>query len=375
MMLKRVSLTTRTLKVLACFGFVVLLVALSQSFAWLREINAALENANTSWFQKINQISRYRLEIFTAGFRMFEAVPFFGIGNGNFFRASRHQDFTGTTWFISEGGENAYIDLEGGDHAHNYFLQTLVEMGMLGFLACALFFLYPLIFRAAGGRLRPAIWALVAIALGNVYSHSLIIRDNLFLLAAFSALLYVEARCLNVVDGASDSLKKRHFGALQNNGFLFCAFLLLSGLAAKEVIGSFSPRLIPIGNECMRPNQTIGSDGWSSGIYKIDVPSSARQVQLSIEQLAEVRAGETRSLHLAWYSPDRELLGEQNYQIDAEHLDTPVQITAKMPTTLKESTKQITAVLSFQACNTPANHSLSGDDRRLSFKVTSVIEF
>lgn len=113
LMLRRVSLTTRALKVLACFGFVVLLVALSQSFAWLREINTALENANTSWFQKINQISRYRLEIFTAAFRMFEAVPFFGIGNGNFFRASRHQDFTGTTWFISEGTENAFIDLEG----------------------------------------------------------------------------------------------------------------------------------------------------------------------------------------------------------------------------------------------------------------------
>jgi O-antigen ligase len=375
LMLKRVSLTTRALNVLACFGFVVFLVALSQSFAWLREINTALENANSSWFQKINQISRYRLEIFSAAFRMFEAVPFFGIGNGNFFRASRHQDFTGTTWFISEGGENAYIDSEGGDHAHNYFLQTLVEMGVLGFLVCAIFFLYPLIFRAAGGRLRPAIWALVAIALGNVYSHSLIIRDNLFLLAAFSALFYAETRCLDVAGGAGERLKKRHFGALQNNIFLFCASLLLCGFAAKEVIGSFNPRLIPIGNECMRPNQTIGPDEWSSGIYKIDVPTNARQVQLSIEQLANVGPGENRTLHLAWYSSNRKFLGEQTYQINSEHLDKPVQITAKLPTTLKESTKQITAVLSFQTCDTPANHSFSSDDRRLSFKVTPVIEF
>lgn len=248
-------------------------------------------------------------------------------------------------------------------------------MGVLGFLVCALFFLYPLIFRAAGGRLRPAIWALVAIALGNVYSHSLIIRDNLFLLAAFSALFYAEARCLDVADRPRESLKNRYLSALQNKGFLFCAFLLLIGFAAKEVIGSFNSRLIPIGNECMRPNQTIGSDGWSSGIYKIDVPTNARQVQLSIEQLADVRVGENRTLHLAWYSSNRKFLGGQNYQINSEHLDKPVQITAKMPTTLKESTKQITAVLSFQACDAPANHSFSGDDRRLSFKVTSVIEF
>jgi O-antigen ligase len=375
LLLKQLNLTTRVLQVLACFGLVVLVVAFSQSFAWLQEINAALESANSTWFQKINQISRYRLEIFTAALRMFAAVPFFGIGSGNFFRASRHQDFSGTAWFIAEGGENAYIDLEGGDHAHNYFLQTLVEMGLLGFLVCAFFFLYPLIFRAAGSHLRPAIWALVAIALGNVYSHSLIIRDNLFLLAAVSALLYAEACCLAKVGQMRTSLSSKYQALFKTPGFLLCGFLLLSGLAVKEVIGSFNPPLISVGNECMRPTQAIGADGWSSGIYKVEVSTSASQLLLHIDQFGGAELGEPRTLKLAWYSSARKLLGEQSYQINPEILASGVQITAKLPATVKISSNLITAVLTYDACDTPANHSFSGDHRRLAFKVSSAVEF
>jgi hypothetical protein len=375
LLLKQVNLTTRVLKGLACFGLVVLVVAFSQSFAWWQEINAALQSANTTWFQKINQISRYRLEIFTAALSMFAAVPFFGIGSGNFLRASRHQDFTGTAWFIAEGGDNAYIDLEGGDHAHNYFLQTLVEMGVLGFLVCAFFFIYPLIFRAAGGRVRPAIWAIVAIALGNVYSHSLIIRDNLFLCAAVSALLYAEARCLTEVGVKRSSSNSKYQGLFKTPEFLFCGFLLLSVLAVKEVVGSFNPRLISVGNECMRPTQRIGADGWSSGIYKVEVPIGARQLRLHIDQFVATRSDDPRALNVAWYSPDRKLLGEQNYQISPEDLKSSQQIIVKMPTTLNSSINPMTAVLTYDACDTPANYSFSGDHRRLAFKVSHAIEF
>jgi len=306
---------------------------------------------------------------------MFAAVPFFGIGSGNFLRASRHQDFTGTAWFIFEGSDNAYIDLEGGDHAHNYFLQTLVEMGVLGFLVCAFFFLYPFIFRAAGGRLRPAIWAIVAIALGNVYSHSLIIRDNLFLFAAVSALLYAVARYPTETGEARASLDSKYQSLFKTPSVLFCGFLLLSGLAVKEVVGSFNPRLISVGNECMRPTQRIGADGWSSGIYKVEVPIDARQLHLHIDQFVATRSDEPRALNVAWYSPDRKLLGEQNYQISPEDLKSSQQIIAKMPTTLNSSINPMTAVLTYNACDTPANYSFSDDHRRLAFKVSHAIEF
>jgi hypothetical protein len=125
----------------------------------------------------------------------------------------------------------------------------------------------------------------------------------------------------------------------------------------------------------MRPTQAIGVDGWSSGIYKVKVPQSARQLHIYSEQLGGARLGEPQTLTVAWYSLNRKLLGEQNYQVNPEDIKSGLQITAMMPIAVKSLTYPVTAVLTYAACDTPANHSFSGDHRRLAIKVSHAIEF
>jgi O-antigen ligase len=186
LMLKSSRLTTRHWKWLGLFGVAAIAVCITQSFTWIGEISAALENDATTAFQKANEISRYRLEIFIGALRIFASAPLFGIGHGTFFRVSRDQELTGTSWFFDVGGENA----------HNYFLQTLAEVGLVGSAVCVLFFAYPFFSKhhQSSSGIKPALWALIAIGLGNIYSHSLVVRENLFLLAVFTALFYVETR-------------------------------------------------------------------------------------------------------------------------------------------------------------------------------------
>lgn len=172
--------TPRVMRGVLLFALIAVVVGLTQSISWLKEISAALNNSSSSLFEKANEISRYRLEIFIAALRMFVLYPFFGVGNGNFFRLSLDRELTATSWFYDKGGDNA----------HNYFLQTLAEMGFVGVVASALIFICPLLIRKKAIVITPALWAIVAVALGNVYSHSLIVRENLFLLVILIALLY-----------------------------------------------------------------------------------------------------------------------------------------------------------------------------------------
>ena len=181
--IRKKPLTDRLIKWIALFIVVAVVVGGTQSIAWIKEISAALENSNASLFEKANEISRYRLEIFIAALRMFALNPIFGVGNGNFFRLSLDKDLTATSWFHDKGGDNA----------HNYFLQTLAELGLVGVVVAAVIFIYPLFGRKKDSVIAPALWALIAIALGNVYSHSLIVRENLFLMMGFIALLYAES--------------------------------------------------------------------------------------------------------------------------------------------------------------------------------------
>jgi len=65
-----------------------------------------------------------RMAHWQAGWRMFEASPLTGIGAGNFNTAYR--DYFVAPWSISQG------------HAHNYYIHTLAESGVLGLAAYGL---------------------------------------------------------------------------------------------------------------------------------------------------------------------------------------------------------------------------------------------
>lgn len=167
---------------LMCLAVVfILYFTFSQTSHWLKELYSALFQSEDRSFEFLNEISKFRLEFYTAAVRMWSEFPLFGLGQGSFFKLSAIQDFSGSALMVSSKGENA----------HNYFLQTLAEVGLIGFVCYAMIFVLPL--RAWSdnkNQILPVSIALGSMLLGNVYSHAFLIRENLFLFSVLIALSY-----------------------------------------------------------------------------------------------------------------------------------------------------------------------------------------
>jgi O-antigen ligase len=171
------------------FGIIVCGVTLflyfSQNLIWVDEIFRVMLLPARWSFDEFNWILKYRPEIFGAGFRMFSDAPLFGIGQGNFLRLSSNFDIS----------QSLYLAKKGGDNAHNYFLQTLVETGLVGVTAFVLIIAWPIIKVTDFSKISTPITAIIALFLGNIFSHSLLVRPNLILLAVLLAMLYASLDC------------------------------------------------------------------------------------------------------------------------------------------------------------------------------------
>ena len=192
-MLKNQShhLNRRVLFIFSGISVIISLVVATNSHEWIFKYYELVQKANFSKiynsilrgdfsiFGVLNSLSSERLELHGAALRMGFNFPLFGIGQGNFFRLSSILEFSGSPFMVNRGGENA----------HNYFLQTFAEVGLLGIFCFGLVFIWPVLWCAQREKLVPVIIAILSIFAGNLYSHSLVIRENLFLLAALLALL------------------------------------------------------------------------------------------------------------------------------------------------------------------------------------------
>jgi hypothetical protein len=124
----------------------------------------------------------------------------------------------------------------GGENAHNYFLQTFAEVRLLGIFCILLVFLYPIQRRQQNKRYLVAVFGILAIFYGNIYSHSLIIRENLFFLVAMIALLYV------FTVGFDSEKSARHKTSCYffiKGSVVFLLLLLLFFFGLAEMSGSF----------------------------------------------------------------------------------------------------------------------------------------
>ena len=164
---------------IAAIAVLGVLLVITKSFVWLEYLWQLLapDSFNRTNF---NRALAYRPEIFRAALSMFSDYPIFGIGQGNFFRLSSQLDISHSPYLLEKGGDNA----------HNYFLQTLAETGLVGAVAFVLAIGWPFYRVDHFSKIAAPALAMVAIALGNVFSHPLLIRPNLILFAVFLALAY-----------------------------------------------------------------------------------------------------------------------------------------------------------------------------------------
>lgn len=156
------------------------LLLLTKNLVWIEELARVLLVPSNWSKEKLNDALVYRPELFRAAWLMFADAPIFGVGQGNFFRLSADIDVSQSVHMAQKGGENA----------HNYFLQTLAETGIVGISVFCLVLGLPFFLVDSFSKIRAPAVAMLSIALANVYSHSLLIRPNLILLAVLLALMY-----------------------------------------------------------------------------------------------------------------------------------------------------------------------------------------
>jgi O-antigen ligase len=167
-----------------CMVMLLVLLIFSNNHYWIIDFFQKFSLDTLTDFNKLNELSSKRLELFRAALLMFIEFPIGGVGQGNLFRLSA----------IESISQSSYMVLGKGENAHNYFLQTLAELGLIGVVCFCFLFFWPLIrSKNYQHEQTPVIIWIMAVFIGNVYSHSLLIRENLFLLAAGIAVLYANS--------------------------------------------------------------------------------------------------------------------------------------------------------------------------------------
>ena len=375
--LKKISLLN--IKVLVVMGLALgcaVVLSFSKQF-WLLNMLRELQAADLTNYESLNRISIYRLEIFAGALRMFTQFPVLGIGQGNFFHLSSILEFMGSPWVARTGGENA----------HNYFLQTLAELGLIGTLSFLVVFLWPVKHCCELKRLVPASVAIIAIFLGNVYSHSLIIRENLYLLAVFVALLY--AHCDKLAKGASLDESRASaitpLGIIGTNaktsatlrqssyfgiGVLVCALCLVY-FAYQEVSTAKNKFPFVYGSDCYKPTIAY-ADGWTSGRLVIPLAEGKSGVKLVVDQNQADAKLHPVSLSLSIVNQAGNSLHIVNYPEQA--LDR-FSMQIAIPETKKKEFQGGSVVLQLSKCFSPSNFGLKDDSRKLGVHLKSIEQF
>ena len=344
---------------------------------WDSVLLQAIQKLGIPDFYTFNYKLSYRPEVYRAGFFLFMLFPFFGLGQAEFYRQSANFDLTQSFFLsIQQNGENA----------HNYFLQILAENGLVGFVAFLILIFSPIIKIHNKRLLIPAGVAILAVFAGNLFSHSMLVRENLLIAAAFLALMYA---CLRAEQeqhpdrsGAATiaarssadarALDKRFMRWLPKSNtaritFLTTALLILGGLLTKEVYQSLRSEVFQSDLQCSKFRR-LDPDGWTSGLYVVAMPKGSQGVRISLIST----------------QPDvglRPLLGtltlvDHNYatvlkQDLSLNKNEPQELKLMLPTGVV-SERDYRVELKLDRCFIPRNIGMNGDGRRLGVRIGSV---
>lgn len=347
--------------------FIVSLVIFTDS--WIALLSLIVHKLDLPDLHTLNLKLSYRPEVYLAAVRMFALFPFAGLGQSQFYHQSANHELT----------QSLFLSIEqNGENAHNYFLQTLVENGLLGFFAFVLLLAYP-IFRVADKRvLIPGLFALAAIFGGNLFSHSMLVRENLLLAACFVALMYswVTAEKISPTVAAPSYLHKHYglgralelivAGVTQPKVLTACGLIAVV-LIAKETHQSLNQRPFDVDVQC-HASRRIEPDGWTSGRHMWEVPVGAQGMVLN---LATTQPDVTRrplpATLTVWY--DQRLLLQKDIILNKTG---PQSLEVDLPEGRLATPDDYQIELKVQRCFVPRNWGMGGDGRRLGVRVESI---
>ena len=213
----------------------------------LKSLNVALSN---------------RPEIWAAALRMYFEFPFFGLGQGAFYRLSALPEFSGSEFLVRMHGEGI----------HNEFLRILVELGPIG-LGLVLFMAIPFVRLGRQNLHWVSFYALAGIAIGNFYTNALLVRELLLLCAVFAGSYFWEVQ-------SSGSARWRP-PTPATTRFTSIGLLILALAAFVEVALSLNKYPFTYGQRCFEV-QPLTEDGWTQGVLRVPVPSEAASAELAV---------------------------------------------------------------------------------------------
>ena len=312
------------------------------SYALVRERLQVLDS------NSLNLALSRRPEIWAAAVRMYLAFPFFGLGQGAFYRLSAVPEFSQSGFLVEMIGEGV----------HNEFLRLLVELGPVG-LGLILFIAIPFIRLGRQNFQWVSFYALAGIALGGIYTNALLVRELLALWAVFAGCYLWEVQDAKSPQWHPPSHRTTRRAAV------ILTLLVLAALV--EVATSFGRVPFVYAQRChhVRP---LTSDGWTEGVLRVPVPSAA--VRAEVVVLADRADLDRRSLNLAVsiVSGEGEPLATVRHtfasrQVDVQKLElaTPQALGGKRFLELKPSN-----------CYVPLNFGVTYDPRRLGIRVNEL---
>lgn len=295
--------------------------------------------------KSLNVALSHRPEIWAAALSMYLVFPFFGLGQGEFYRQSAVLEFSGSQFLAGMSGEGV----------HNYFLRILVELGPVG-LALMLFIAVPFFRLGRQNFQLISFFALAGIALGNLYTNALLVRELLLLCAVFAGSYFWEVQSTLSARWRPPGTTTTRYASVALAGLVLAALI--------EVALSFSRFPFIYGQRCLEVHP-LRPDGWTQGVLRVPVPPAAVGAELAI--LAD-RPDLTRrplDLDVSVLSGGETSLATQRYtftQRDADarsiQLPMPESPDGKRFLELKPS-----------HCFVPLNLGITYDPRRLGVRV------
>ena len=344
-------------------GLIAILILNSDTFAtypifsWLVEPIQLIKNKDFTNLSVLGGASGSRFEIWSAAFNMIKAFPLMGVGQGNFYHLSADIAFS----------KSHFLALNGGENAHNYFLQTFAELGLVGMIAFVLMFIFPLIHIQNRKLLLPASLGVLALFLGNVYSHSFLVRENSLLCSVLLGLMYLLVSKNQHLEGIYPHVTSQ-LGA--RNILAVVAVFLLGLVSFREVYQSFYRHPFLIGEDCFL-YKPLTRDRWTSGVYMIDIPKGAHGVDVFLQVDRPYLKVKPLSVDINVINVANDTFARSSKVWSQSKAG---QITVSLPSSTAANI-DLKARMRLSSCFSPRNLGISVDGRVLGVQVETVTLF
>lgn len=375
---KRSRLLIPTIKILSFLFILLLASTLIFKDIWIYGLTGLAHQLGLSDLQALNEKLSYRPEVYLAALKMFTLDPILGLGQSEFYRQAASFNLT-NSHFLS-------ID-QNGENAHNYFLQTLTETGLIGIAAFSLLVFYPTWQILNKKLLIPAWVGLGAILIGNIFAHSMLVRENLFIAASFIGLMYAwvyaapkpskvqSAEQYESDSYASESCQKSCLPHGTESALSFAkqpkiiwTFIAALGvLATREIYLSYRSEPFIEDVQCFKA-QPLDPDGWTSGLYKVALPAGARGMTLNIKGTQPDVLKRPLHANISILHGESSLI-EQSTTVFQN--SSPSQLSINFPNGGVADDGEYRVQLRLSRCFIPRNMRINADGRRLGIQIES----